>query len=552
MLDIVQNNPYRLLGIYSNSSTKERVANHNRLKAFLKVGKVVSFPLDMPSLLPPIERTAENVSEADANLTLPNGQLHYALFWLVKATPMDDIAMNHLIAGNMENALSIWAKKENASSLQNRIICALIQDDYRMAITYADKLYSLYINDFTSIVLGENHTVTADCLAYKFLDELCSAIGNQQILSYITNEDWKQYLRNRSVTPLIETLQTAIDTAKASKGAGIRARLTAGTKLMNETKTALTQLKALLSDTDLQYQMIADKVGLEILQCGIDYYNGSEAADAAYKAMKLQSYALSIVVGQMAKDRCQENVNILQKIIENLPPKEVFAEDRVIKEELRKFCQLPDKICHAVTLLNNTKPSLQAIKTKLGATNTYYLKVSTQIVGNALHNIIEEVNDAQRDDNDLFGRYSERDKAISALAKLAILKNVLKAAWDATKKMDTFDMESDFRINRYNQNRSILKNLCEQLGVSTSIYTTRSPIQHSNPSSKPINHNSASNSNPPSSSREGPSGCLIALIAWIIIGCIAGGICVAYDGDFAAGFGISGVIVLVFSRFFDN
>ena len=31
--------------------------------------------------------------------------------------------------------------------------------------------------------------------------------------------------------------------------------------------------------------------------------------------------------------------------------------------------------------------------------------------------------------------------------------------------MDTFDMESDFKTNRYNPNRSTLKRICEQLSI---------------------------------------------------------------------------------------
>ena len=50
-MNILQNNPYRILGVYSNSPIKERLANHNRLKAFLKVGKSVSFPLDLHQYL---------------------------------------------------------------------------------------------------------------------------------------------------------------------------------------------------------------------------------------------------------------------------------------------------------------------------------------------------------------------------------------------------------------------------------------------------------------------------------------------------------------------
>lgn len=533
MLDIIQTNPYRLLGVYSNSPTKERVANYNRLKAFLKVGKPVSFQLDLPSLFPTVNRTADTVAEADAKLALPNEQLRYAQFWFAKVTPMDDIAMNHLIAGSVENALSIWEKKENASSLQNRIVCALIQNDYNLAFTCADKLYSIYSADFANMVLGENHTVITEKLEYGFLDELCSSVGAQQILPYLSlNNEWKQYVGSKTVKPLIESLQSAVDATRASKGEGITVRYNAGVKLANETKATLMQLKTLLSVTDLQYQMIADKLGLEILQCGIDYYNGSEAVDAARKAMKLQSYALSVVVGKMAKDRCKENVNILQTIIDNLPPEEVFTEDKTINEELRRFCQLPDRISHAVALLNNTKPHLQSIKVKLGASNSFYLKLSTQVVGNALHNIIEEVNAVQKDETVGIGGNQIPISMLFRETKINQIKSTLRAAWDAIKIMDTFDMESNFKMNRYNQNRSILKEICDQLGVPTTTYVPRPSIPR--PSATP--HPSVTRTSPSSnrsqsknSSKNNPNvlGCIV-VCACAIIGAIIGG---AITGD---------------------
>lgn len=535
MLNIIQNNPYRLLGIYSNSSTKERVANHNRLKAFLKVGKAVPFTLDLPALLPTIIRSTEIITEADAKLTLPNEQLWYALFWFAKVTPLDDVAMNHLMAGNINEAIFIWERKDNASSLQNRIVCALIQSNYTEAFACANKLYSSYITDFAHIILGKCHTVDIGELEYHFLDELCSTVGTKNIFPYLQNSDWKQYVGNKTIKPLIETLQSAVDTAKASKGKGITARYNAGIKLMNETKEALIQLKTLLSSTDLQYQMIVDKLGLEILQCGIDYYNDSEAADAAHKAMKLQAYALSVVIGKMAKERCKENVDILQNIIDNLPPAEVFAEDRAIKEELRKFCQLPDKISHAVTLLNNAKPHLQAIKKKLGSTNTYYLKISTQVVGNALHNVIEEVNYAQRNDDNISGIHPEQNEAISALLRLPTIKRALESAWNATKIMDTFDMESDFKINRYNQNRSILKKMCEQMDIP--IYVPRQPILMPNP---PVTDSSSSSNGNSTDSTSSSTGCILSFVAGVIGAMIGNGI--AGAGGAVLGM-ISGIIV---------
>lgn len=452
-MNILRNNPYRLLGVYSNSPTKERLANHNRMKAFLKVGKPVSFPLDLPQYLSAIQRTEASVMDAEAQLTLPKDQLLYAQFWFVKATHLDEVAFNHLFAGEIDKAEEIWQKKDTASSLQNRIVCALMREGYRRAITCAETLYGnpLYSTQFVSAILGTDGNADVDTLAFLFLDVLCDEVGANQLLPFITDDAWKSHVEEKAVKPLVDSIQDAIAIAKKSKEKGAEARLNAGEALRENTKSAFQQLRGFLSATDLQYQMIADKLGLEILQCGIDYFNGSDEPEAAHKAMDLQKYAQSIVVGQMAKDRCEENVDILQKIIEALPPSEVLAEDCAIKEELRKYCKLPDEICYAVTLLNKTKPHLQAIKNKLGSNNKYYLKISTQIVSNALHNLIEEVNAAQKQAT------SETKKA-------------LREAWKTTLIMDTFDMEQDFKNNRYASNRSVLKDLYERYNVASHPY----------------------------------------------------------------------------------
>ena len=474
-MNLLQHNPYRLLGVYSNSPTKERLANHNRMKAFLKVGKPVSFPLDLTQYLGPINRTETSAADAEAALTLPKDQIQYAQFWFVKVTPLDDVAFKNLISGKISKAEEIWQKKESASSLQNRIVSALIREDYDCAITCAETLYanSQYISELISAVVGTGSNLNASTLALSFLDALCEEIGVNKLLPFITIDTWKSHIVVKATKPLIDSIEYAIETAQKTKNKGPKARLQAGERLMKNTKSDLLKLKKLLSSTDLQYQIIADKLGLEILQCGIDYYNDSEEPDAAIKAMKLQKYARSIVVGKMAKDRCKENVDILQRIIDNLPPSEVSAEDRAIHEELRKYCLLPDKICHAVTLLNNAKPHLQSIKRKLGVSNSYYLKISTQVVGNALSNIIAEVNEAQ---SIIFNADKNNPNAkLAAILEMPRVKSVLEEAWKATKIMDGFDMEAEYKNGRYNENRSILKELCDTFSVSTSTNPIKPP-----------------------------------------------------------------------------
>lgn len=561
-MNILQNNPYRLLGVYSNSPTKERLANHNRMKAFLKVGKSISFPLDIPQYLSSINRTEASVADAEAKLTLPKDQILYAQFWFIKTTPLDEVAFNHLFAGEIDKAEEIWQKRECLSALQNLIVCALIRNKYDFAIKYAEVLYgnTQYLNQFISTIIGTGGNFDVSNLGFSFLDILCEEIGVSKLLPFITNRSWKEHIGEKTLKRLVDYIQDAINIAQKTKGKGSNARLNAGEALRRNTRDAILLLKSWPSMEDLQYQMIADKLGLEILQCAIDYFNDSEEPDAAHKAMSLQKYAKSIVVGQMAKDRCKENVDILQRIIDNLPPSEVFAEDRAIHEELRKYCLLPDKICHAVTLLNNTKPYIQSIKRKLGVSNAYYLKISTQIVGNALSNVIAEVNEAQS----IFSTdKDDPNAALAAILGITHVKSVLEEAWKATRIMDDFDMESDYKNDRYNKNRSILKGLCEQLGVSTSAYassssssrtTQRSQTSTTRPYSSTSNSNrtstnsqttSTSSSSSSNSNSSSNNGCLIAFIVWIVLGCIVGSICAANDGDFAAGFCIAGVLVLI-------
>ena len=215
-MNILQNNPYRLLGVYSNSPTKERLANHNRMKAFLKVGKSVSFPLDVPQYLTSINRTETSIADAEAKLTLPKDQILYAQFWFIKATPLDEVAFNHLFAGEIDQAEEIWQKRECLSALQNRIVCALIRNKYDHAIMCAEVLYgnTQYLHQFVSTIIGTGGNFDVSNLTFSFLDMLCDEIGASKLLPFITNSSWKEYLGEKTVKPLVDSIQEAINIAQ--------------------------------------------------------------------------------------------------------------------------------------------------------------------------------------------------------------------------------------------------------------------------------------------------------------------------------------------------
>ncbi len=542
-MKLIVHNPYRYLGVYSNSPIKERVANIGKMKAFLKVGKPVTFPLDLQNLLSPIIRNANTISDAESKLALPLDQIHYAQFWWMSSSQLDAIAFSHLFSDNIEMAKSIWEKADNVSSLQNRLVLSLIQGDVLSATHYSERLYTDFSTDFIQQILGT--TVPLEVPLWHFyIDTLIeSGIDVFAISENIGDSEWKEYISQKTISPLIDTITEAIAISEQSKGEGPAARLKAGQKLKSTTKSALSQLKEVLPESDVRLQTITDKLGLVILQCGIDYYNDSDDDDSATKAMTLQSYAQSIVIGSFAQGRCDENVCILQKIIDSLPPSQVMQQYRDIQNELSKFYKLPNKICYATALLNATQVPLAEMKSIIGSNQTSYLGLSTKVVSNALHNVIEEVNEAQS------ALRNSSDERIEALLIMINLKKVLAEAWKATLLMDKFDMESEFRFNRYAENRKILKNLCERLQVSTS--NLSSDIM---PRQSTVTSNSSSQIN---NTQEGSSdwknnGCAIAICIWAILGLICGVICESAGGDFGAGFCISGAIVLMFSGLFNN
>ncbi len=552
---IVLQNPYRILGVYANATKKDIVANKGKATAFLKVNKTVEYPLDLKGILPAPNRTLDLMNEAEAHLAIAKEQIKYAQFWfLQKMSPLDDIAFNHLFAGNMAGAIEIWSKQDTISSLQNKLVCYLIESKLELAIKTAEKLYERFGNNYIDKV-DANCTLqmTATDLLHQFVDSLGEEIGMQKLLGFDIGAETKAYISSQTIGPLINKISSEVDKTKKVDHKDPKARIEAARKLVANTKEAFSQLKSILPATDSQYQMIADKLGLEILQCGIDYFNNSEDDDAPHTAMKMQKYARSVVVGTLAKQRCDENIKILQKIIDELPPMEVKAEDKAIKAELSKFVRLPDKISYAVNLLNNTKPHLQSIKQKLGSTNAYYLKLSTQIVGNALHNIVEEVNAVQNDPQIAFRLQLGIGLDPTSMDKI---KSAVREAWKATSIMDDFDLEPDFK-SHYNENRNTLKSMCNQMGISTYVSkpsttrTSTSTVSSSTTTSRPsslsgrtTSSNTSRKSTPKNKKKE--LSLWVDLIIAIFIHFMWGYIISANGGDFWAGFIIGGIIGWVF------
>lgn len=464
MLKIIQNNPYRFLGVCSNAPMTERLANSRKLNAFLKVNKEVSFPIDLSNLMPPLARTTEGMNSASNSINLPADQIKYALFWFINASSIDKMALEYLQNGNSAKASELFAKKEDFSSLINQGVMAFISNNEGLAIECITKVIhnETYRRAFIESVCGPTYQMSEEDMSLLFIDTLLEEFKVSQLRplfdKFGTSSDDDDLLRERSIGEPIATINAAISVAKNVKSDDAEAQYQAGVTLMNSTKEELAAVHSILGTSDMQYQIVADNLAKQILQCGINYYNNAEEDEDVEieKAFALQNYALSIAVGKLTKDRCEENVEILNRKKQELPPKEARYYDKFIKDALAVYMTQPDKISYAIELIKKTVPYLMSIKEVLGASNTYYLKISTLIVNVSLHNVIEEFNSVMNDRIKI-------QMILDREGTIRKIRNVFDQAWKATLYMDKLDMEPDFKKGRYNQNRSSLKGQVEQL-----------------------------------------------------------------------------------------
>lgn len=503
MIKEIHNNPFRILGVFSNSAMRDVIANEGKIKAFLKVGKAISYPLDLTSFLPPIERDEKALAFAKSQLSLPNDKVKYAQFWFIKSTPIDDVAFSHLKNGDLDGAIELFKKKRSASSLQNLVVCHLIKGNYLDAILTAEDMYSEFSEDFIKEV-DQLSSANKINLINHFVDSLISSgVDLSSIKVSPFDSDWISAINSKVSKLIIDKLKTALDTAKATSGKDGKTRLKAGIKLVTVIKSELPKIKKIVNR--MQYQSLADEHANEVLQCGIDYFNESDDIDAAYKALPLQKFATKIAVGSITKDRCKENLDILQKFIAKLPPKEVMAEVKTIRNELDKFRKefLIKNIGDSICLLQNTKSDIQSIKNKLGATNSFYLKISTHVASEALNNMIEVLN-----------------KKMNKMDRVTLFDSVIQDAFYVTLLIDEFDLEEDFKLI-YNTNKSSLYSLFRQFIPPTSIPSSCSTTSKTSSRSRSCSSYVPKAFGSSSSNSSSSSGCMVVAIIGFVFSLIS-------------------------------
>ena len=341
---LVGKNPYRILGVYANATSKEMQKNLSRISAFAKVGRSEGFPTDfsaafrVASALMRVEfeaavfeprRDEAAVAAAQAQLHSAGDRLVHLCFWWTCATPADEAAFRKLETGDLMGALAVWNRAHNVSAVVNAMTTSWLLADTAMVGAKAEELFCTMGNELCALV-DPTLRLEPEALIRRFFVALTDVGCRVETLPQGTHEVWRRLWSEYAAMPYLRAIEKEV-AAAASLGNVPAENLQAAKRLKALAVRVLPQLKKIYADDMLAYQVQADKLAEAVLQRAIVFFNESEGGEAVYQAMPLQQYALSIAEGEQTRQRCRENVAVLQEWVDDLSPQTVKQHlDRVI------------------------------------------------------------------------------------------------------------------------------------------------------------------------------------------------------------------------------
>ena len=479
-LDIVTNNPFRILGVAANAPQKEIAGNTTKIKRFSAAGKSVSYITDFESFLGPVNRTQDNVETSLSRINLPEDKIKHALFWFLNTNEVDAKALQLLSSDGLDAFSDYYDENGDdgtACRINSNASCLLRKREWLEV--FIQELPDLINNeqftaDLVSKVCGDNYVIDKDKLSELFIDTLIDECDAKQLyLLYsdaysTTREKCADYVKEKIIGEYESKINGEIKIARAVPRDDAEGNLKAAKNLISRTKTAIQAAREFLTESDPQYVVIADALAKQILQSGINYYNSSADDERPYKAMEVQSYAESLAVGELAKKRCEENTAILRKIINSLPPKACKGIDGEIDtlistsrfntiDQIIMFLKRGTDIIVKIKTLKETEAQT---KDEITHFNDFIQSASTEIGAKALNESIDVVNN-----------YLKNNSGSSAIV-------FIKKAWECMCYIGSLDLDKDYRTNRFNPNNKTLGEMYDRAyGTSPSpSYDLSSPL----------------------------------------------------------------------------
>ncbi|TEU30858.1 hypothetical protein [Alkanindiges illinoisensis] len=239
-MDIIVNNPFRILGLSATASARDMTKRISDLEMFAELGKVKSYPCDF-AFLAPLDRSLEAVTDAARKIESDEDKIFYALFWFIANDSVDEIALECLGAQDSHKADQLWADRIESTeypkfswwlnaAVLNFLLSHQAQFDNKK---FESSLYVLglllddYFDDIKYAVLsGKTMNVNQRQIGKNVIDYVLRYIATANIQVY-GNSKIKllkefnsfpkfaiEYAETKILTPILDSIQAETDKLK--------------------------------------------------------------------------------------------------------------------------------------------------------------------------------------------------------------------------------------------------------------------------------------------------------------------------------------------------
>jgi hypothetical protein len=525
-MSALRENPYRTLGLAANTSEKELQRQISIIRRYAEVGKNKSFDFDFP-FLGQLDRHLDDISKAQNRIEQDRLRVHYALFWFLNINHVDETALGHLKEQNIDRAIEIWQKLLRSNSITVRNYSAAINlSTLGLGLTTLNGSFnsskftehvhlkghlinSQVLDNFIEEIVGGVKSITRENIWKDFVDEVIllakpylDVKNGISITDFINtfsvfSPEIRQLVVQKFVLSPISIIESSVERTKDSRTNNPKSALETGSELYIKVEANLFTLKSILGESNVQYQIILDRVATEILQCAVDYfvhYRDSDSLDPGPASLKLMKCAKSLGCKGQTLSRIEENISGVEEWNSNKEERDRLKkiEDSLIyiTSRIEWFDRANKTTETALELVVSCKPHLQKIRNHLGYNDTLYLNISSAVVSKALSMLIDVVNSAQ-------------NIVIVNRMMLSHLPTIVDNALRVIEMVSDFDVTSQLR-QHLNTNKRTLQSIQSEIGGGQS-----NSYHNSNSYS-----NQSTNSSYSSNNSSGSGGCYVATMVY--------------------------------------
>ena len=359
-MDLILNNPFRVLGLPLNATTRQITKRVDDLSMYCEMNKAKSYDSDF-TFLSNINRTIQSVEFAASQLELIESKLFHSIFWFWNNNSVDDLVFDLLSEGNVQKARDILEKaltnkkkfsKQHLSTSRNLALLNVIsshsdgsldhEDFLSAAKTLINNLDKNSFEDYTSAVNCSSNKNTLEEIQKLMVDEIYKTIsqaGNIHNVPYQKafllackdiNDVIFKYSRNKVVSvpiSLIDTLVQESQSIETENGATI---IKAAEHLYEKASELLIPLRDILTAKDLQYRALSDKVAGQLLIFSTRYYNLEhkqiDGASCLDQSEKITSWASTFAKGDHIKAKIRDDQATINELRQQNKNNEILAD----------------------------------------------------------------------------------------------------------------------------------------------------------------------------------------------------------------------------------